>query len=68
MNGTRYFHCERGHGALVPYTDVRRIEPPEPRPEVSGNYMFESYEEVIKTRALRRQKMEYVKCYIEASY
>ena len=58
LNGTRYFHCPRGHAALVPYTDVRRLNPPETRPPVSGNYMFESYHDVVKTRALRRQKME----------
>lgn len=57
MNGTRYFHCPRGHGALVPYTDVRRVNPPETRPPVSGNFMFDSYQEVVKQRALRRQKM-----------
>lgn len=58
MNGKRYFHCSRGHAALVPYTDVRRLNPAETTPPVSGNYMFESYQEVVKTRALRRQKME----------
>ncbi|XP_067936081.1 uncharacterized protein [Watersipora subatra] len=58
MNGKRYFHCARGHAALVPYTDVRRLNPAEVTPAVTGNYMFESYQEVVKTRALRRQKME----------
>lgn len=60
MNGRRYFHCARGHGALVPYTDVRKINPAETQPPVTGNFMFEGYAEVVKQRTLRRQKMEYV--------
>lgn len=57
-NGKRYFHCARGHGALVPYTDVRKINPAETQPPVTGNFMFEGYAEVVKQRTLRRQKME----------
>ncbi|XP_013389082.1 uncharacterized protein LOC106157849 isoform X2 [Lingula anatina] len=55
-DGKRYFHCPRGHGAFVPYGDCRPIQGPEPRPPVTGNDMFPSYEEVKKSRKLKKER------------
>ena len=50
LNGRRYFHCPRGHGAMVKYSEVTRVNPAEKRPPVSGNYMFESWDEINTRR------------------
>ena len=49
----RYFYCPRGHGAMVKYSDVRLINPPDKKPPVYGNEMFPSYREIQKRRKER---------------
>ncbi|KAL3860832.1 hypothetical protein ACJMK2_010897 [Sinanodonta woodiana] len=53
LNGRRYFHCERGHGAVLKFKDVIPLKHPTARPQISGNPMFPSYEEVKKQRKER---------------
>ena len=53
-NGKRFFHCPRGHGAMVRFCDVMRCNPPEKRPAVRGNYMFPSFTEVTTRRRTRQ--------------
>ncbi|KAK3608062.1 hypothetical protein CHS0354_031049 [Potamilus streckersoni] len=53
FNGRRYFHCARGHGAVLKYKDVIPIKHPMSRPQISGNPMFPSYEQVKKQRKER---------------
>ena len=56
--GRRYFHCPRGHGAMVKYSQVTRINPPEKRPPMSGNEMFPSWSEVQKRRKEVKEKFK----------
>ncbi|KAK2151464.1 hypothetical protein LSH36_362g02059 [Paralvinella palmiformis] len=53
VNCKRYFHCPRGHGLMVKYGEVVRINPPVKKPPVKGNYMFPSFEEIKKRRRIR---------------
>lgn len=57
FKGKRYFHCERGHGAMVTYTEVQKLKKSEKRPPLSGNYMYPSFEEVKQRRKERNQKL-----------
>ncbi|CAH1785188.1 unnamed protein product [Owenia fusiformis] len=56
FDGKRYFHCPRGHGAMVKYTMVRKCNPADRRPPVSGNPMFPSYNDIKKRRQQRTEK------------
>jgi len=58
FKGRRFFHCPRGHGAMVKYSDVRPQHPiPQSRP-VTGNPMFPSHEAVKRRRRERQRKIE----------
>ncbi|XP_064640950.1 uncharacterized protein LOC135495882 [Lineus longissimus] len=54
--GKRYFHCPRGHGAMVKYSDVRQCTVAEKRPPLTGNYMFPSFKEIQEQRRKRREQ------------
>ena len=51
--GKRYFHCPAGHGMMVKYKDVTKIQAPQKRPPVQGNPMYPSYSQI---REARREK------------
>ncbi|KAJ8303608.1 hypothetical protein KUTeg_020004 [Tegillarca granosa] len=57
FKGKRYFHCPRGHGAMVKYTEVKPLKPADPNPPINGNYMFPSWDEVRKRRKERNEKL-----------
>jgi len=55
--GKRFFHCPRGHGTMVKYSEVRPRHPiPKSRP-LTGNQMFPSHEAVQKRRRERQKKI-----------
>jgi dynactin complex subunit len=56
FNGKRYFHCPRGHGAMVKYSDVKQCTVLEKRPPLTGNYMFPSFKEIQQQRRKRREQ------------
>lgn len=57
FKGKRYFYCERGHGAMVTYTEVQKLKQVDKRPPMQGNFMYPSFEEVKKRRKERNQKV-----------
>lgn len=57
FKGKRYFHCPRGHGAMVRYTEVTPLKGIRPTPPISGNYMFPSWDDVRKRRGDRYKKL-----------
>ncbi|XP_033753706.1 uncharacterized protein LOC117337046 isoform X1 [Pecten maximus] len=57
FKGKRYFHCPRGHGAMVRYTEVTPLKSYKSTPPISGNYMFPSWDDVRKRRGDRYKKL-----------
>ncbi|KAH9515661.1 hypothetical protein Btru_011678 [Bulinus truncatus] len=56
--GKRYFYCPQGHGAMVNITDLQQVKPISRTPPLTGNFMFPSYEEMVKRRKLRQKKIQ----------
>lgn len=55
--GKRFFHCPRGHGAMVKYSEVRPLHPIPSSRSVTGNSMFPSHDQVQRRRKERQKKI-----------
>ncbi|ESO82837.1 hypothetical protein LOTGIDRAFT_229839 [Lottia gigantea] len=55
--GKRYFYCTTGHGIMVPYREVVKLQPYVKTPSLN-NIMFPSYNQVRKARQEREEILE----------